>query len=521
MVSSILGGIGLFLLGMVLMTEGLRSAAGDALRRLLIRLTGGPIESLLSGAAMTALVQSSSATTLTTIGFVSAGLLTFPQAVGVIFGANLGTTSTAWLVSAVGLKFKVSLIALPLVGAGTLMKVLSGGRHAFIGQAIAGFGLIFVGIDFLQDGMQTLSSRIDPAIFPKATIAGSLLLVGAGIVMTVLMQSSSAAIATTLAALASGTITLAQGAALVIGQNVGTTVTAFLAAIGASVAAKRTALAHILFNAITGVVAFLLIPVLLRLIRWIGDGGDAVTLAAFHTTFNLLGVALLLPFIGRFADLVTRLIPERGNPLTRNLDASVRGISPVAVEAARRTARSIASVVFEVLVEMLNGARPRDGKERLTEAEDALAETRRFMAGIRSSPEMSNEYARHVSTLHALDHLAHLADRIEESLSHSSPLSRSRQIMESAGDLVTALGEGEAWLRGDEGEPPVVRLEAASAAIARARIEVRKDLLERTALGELDPEEVVGLLDASHRIERIAYHAWRVMHHVAGGGEMT
>ncbi|MBA3886586.1 MAG: Na/Pi cotransporter family protein [Acidobacteria bacterium] len=264
MIPALAGGIGLFLLGMILLTDGLKAAAGDALRRLLAHFTGGPIKALLSGAAVTAVVQSSSATTLTTIGFVSAGLLTFPQAVGVIFGANLGTTSTGWIVSLLRLKLNIGRVALPLVAVGAMMRLLTPGRTAAVGLALAGFGLIFVGIDMLQVGMAGLALRLDPGALPGGTVAGRLLLVGVGIVMTIIMQSSSAALATTLTALASGTIDLQQGAALVIGQNVLTTMTAGLAAIGASVPAKRTALAHILFNVFTGVAAFAVLPVMLR-----------------------------------------------------------------------------------------------------------------------------------------------------------------------------------------------------------------------------------------------------------------
>jgi len=239
-----LGGIGLFLLGMILMTDGLKTAAGNALRKALARFTGGPLSALLSGATLTALVQSSSATTLATIGFVSAGILTFEQAVGVVFGANLGTTSTGWLVSLLGFKVSIAAFALPMVGAGALANLLGRGRWRAAGLAVAGFGLIFVGIDQLQVGMAGLATRLDPSMLPGDNLAGRLALVGLGVLMTVVMQSSSAAVATTLAALHAGTIGLDHAAALVIGQNVGTTVTAGLAAIGASTAARRTALAH-------------------------------------------------------------------------------------------------------------------------------------------------------------------------------------------------------------------------------------------------------------------------------------
>ena len=196
------------------MTDGLKAVAGDSLRAILARFTGGPVTAVMTGVAITLVVQWSSATVLMTIGFVSAGLLTFAQSVGVIFGANLGTTSTGWLVALLGLRFSISAVALPLVGIGALARLLTRGRTASMGMVLAGFGLIFVGIDYLQAGMDSFSEHFDPAIFPAETVTGRLVLVGIGIIMTVVLQSSSATVTTTLTALHSGTILPEQAAAL-------------------------------------------------------------------------------------------------------------------------------------------------------------------------------------------------------------------------------------------------------------------------------------------------------------------
>jgi phosphate:Na+ symporter len=333
--TNVLGGIGLFLIGMILTTDGLRTAAGDALRRVLLRFTGGPYKALLSGALVTALVQSSSATTLATIGFVGAGLIRFEQALGVILGANIGTTATSWLVAWFGLKFSVSSLAYPMVGIGALLKLFLRGRWSHVGLALAGFGIIFIGIDTLQGGMKSLSHILTPQQLPDDTFIGRILLIGLGLLLTAIMQSSSAAMATTLTALDSGSISLQQAAAIVIGANIGTTVTAGIAAVGASTAAKRTALAHAVFNTVTGGVAFLLLPALGFLIahmdtRW-SKGNAALSLAAFHTFFNVLGVLIHLPFLQRFAALILRLIPDRGPPLTRLLDPSTTHLGTLAI----------------------------------------------------------------------------------------------------------------------------------------------------------------------------------------------
>ena len=208
MFAQLLGGIGLFLLGMILMTEGLKALAGGALRDVLTRFTGGRLQAAASGAALTAMVQSSSATTLATIGFVSAGLLPFAPAVGVIVGAAVGTTSTGWLVSVLGLKFSISAIAMPLVGVGALIRLLGRGRAANLGMALAGFGVIFIGIATLQGGLDDLAQRFDLTAVRGETIPGRLLLVAIGFAMTVVMQSSSAAVATSISALHSRAISL-------------------------------------------------------------------------------------------------------------------------------------------------------------------------------------------------------------------------------------------------------------------------------------------------------------------------
>ncbi|MEQ9617203.1 MAG: Na/Pi symporter, partial [Phycisphaerales bacterium] len=248
MILETMGGLGLFLLGMMLLTDGLKQLAGQAMKKLLARFVRGPFSGLTTGALFTALIQSSSATTLTTIGFVSAGLITFQQAVGVVFGANIGTTSTGWIVSLLGLKISLGAVSPPLILLGVLLRLFSRDRFAALGGALAGFALIFFGIGVMQTGMEDLAARIDPASIPGDGLTGRFLLVLIGVVMTVVMQSSSAAVAATLIAVDSGAIGFEQAAALVVGQNIGTTVTAAIASIGASTPAKRTALAHIAFN---------------------------------------------------------------------------------------------------------------------------------------------------------------------------------------------------------------------------------------------------------------------------------
>lgn len=520
MIGTLLGGIGLFLLGMILMTDGLKAAAGDALRRGLETLTGGAGRAMVSGMAVTALVQSSSATVLTTIGFVSAGLLTFTQAVGVIFGANLGTTSTGWIVSLLGLKVSVSAIALPLVGLGALARFLLRGRASSLGLALAGFGLIFVGIDFLQLSMGSLASSVDPGQFPGASIGGRALLVLVGAVMTVVLQSSSAAVATTLTAVHSGTIGLDQATMLVIGQNIGTTVTAALATVGASVPAKRTGLAHILFNVVAALAAFALAPLFLYLVQGAllpGADDPAVALAGFHTAFNLLGVLILLPVAPRFGALVIRMVPERGASLTRNLDPSVAEIPAVAVEVARRTVLAIASKAVRVATGLLRRMDGGPAPASLAPAVRALGETRAFLRDVRTSPSSTTEHGRHLAVLHALDHLDRLTEMLEEDTA-------GRRIQDDGGEtlrkeLIGLLEHVGQWLEASDGHSPAEALEARSLQMAEHRKRRRIEILELAASGALDPDEALERLEGLRWLDRLIYHVWRAVHHLAAPGD--
>lgn len=519
MLTKTLGGIGLFLLGMTLLTDGLKSVAGDALRRTLGRLTGGRFSALMTGAAVTAIVQSSSATTLATIGFVSAGLLSFPQAVGVVFGANLGTTSTSWIVSLLGLKFSVSSFALPLVGVGALLKLLTRERLSQVGLALAGFGLIFVGIDFLQAGLLSVGDRFRLTDLDTKGMSGRLLLVLIGAVMTVVLQSSSAASATTLAAVSAGTIDLTQAAALVIGQNIGTTVTAAVASVGASVPAKRTALAHVLFNLLTGVVAFAILPVFVRVVDALSESfgatNDAVSLAAFHTAFNLLGVVLLLPLVVRFAGLVERMVPDRTPTLTRHLDRSVSSLPSVAVEAARRALRDVTTIVCTMLEGLIEG-RTRI-VDRAAQADHALRDVRRFLAQVRSEPESSATRQAHLSALHAIDHLERLLSLGRETAA-AGHAPRPPALAELQARVLGVLATSKGSFREGAGGGIVERLAPLVSEIEALRADARSRILEETANGLVDPDAALARLDAVRRLDSVARHLQRLAYHLSDHG---
>ncbi|MFZ9682508.1 MAG: Na/Pi cotransporter family protein [Cephaloticoccus sp.] len=408
MIAQLLGGIGLFLLGMLLLTDGLKAAAGEALKGVLTRFTGRTTSAFFSGVTITAMVQSSSATTLATIGFVSAGLLTFAQAIGVVIGSSVGTTPTGWIVSLLGLKLSVGKIALPLVGIGALMRLVLKDRAAALGLALAGFGLIFVGIEGLQQGMDGLSAHVQPENFPAPTLLGRLLLVLIGIVLTVIMQSSSAAVATTITAFHAGTLDLAQSLSIVIGASIGTTVTAALAAIGASVPARRTALVHIVFNTFASALGFVLLPLFLWLIAAFSPRPGAWALAVFHTAFNVAAALIVLPTVQRFSTFIVRLLPDPQPAPTGHLDASLAQVPEVALEALRRALRSCA-IAAANWVRSHSGSAAAAGEITLAALRASLNECLEFLGRVPATvPVRSDLPNPRLAVIHAMDHLDQL-----------------------------------------------------------------------------------------------------------------
>lgn len=287
--------LGLFMFGMLYLEDSLKKAAGSSFKRWVKISTDTHAKAVLTGTAATALLQSSSVVTLMALSLVGAGLMNLQSSIGVIFGSNIGTTATGWIIALIGFKFDIKLIALLMVGLGGIGSVLSGEgktRHTFGG--IAGFGLIFLGLEGLKESFSTLSTQIDIARYQHYN---PLVFLGIGLILTAIIQSSSASIAIAQSALFTGILGFEHAAAFVIGANIGTTITAVLGAIGGSSDKKRTALAHILFNLSTGTVAFILLNPIIWGITHIGFDQSVEGLALFHTLFNLLGVMIWYPFI--------------------------------------------------------------------------------------------------------------------------------------------------------------------------------------------------------------------------------
>ncbi len=360
-IATLLGGLGLFLVAMDLMTDGLKLAAGQSLRKLLANWTSTLIRAVFSGMLMTAIVQSSSAVTVASLGFVNAGLLRMRQAVGIIYGANIGTTMTAWLVAMIGFKLDVHAFALPAIGIGAfLMLVRSTGRRLGIGRALVGFGLFFLGISTLQQAFEGIVASFDLSTITLEGAPQVFVYLAIGIVMTILTQSSSAAIAITISAASAQMIGIYAAAAMVIGANVGTTSTAVLASIGATPNAKRLATAQVIFNIATAVVALLLLPAMFYTVEALRDmmkltPNVGVSLALFHTVFNCLSVLLAMPLNNKLVSFLERRFVSTGESLgkPRYLDKTTAGTPVLAVNALilelQRTAEHIGDAAKQTL----------------------------------------------------------------------------------------------------------------------------------------------------------------------------
>lgn len=346
----ILGSLGLFLYGMKLMSEGLQKVSGERLRTVMRSMAGNRFKGVFSGTLVTAVIQSSSATTVMVVSFVNAGLLTLRESIGVIMGANLGTTTTAWIIAALGFKLELSSLALPLVGFGVIISFCKKPGWRSTGELFVGLGLLLMGLDFLKSSVPDMNTE-SVALewlqrYSNMGFLSVLLFLMFGVLFTIIVQSSSVAVAITITMAAKGWIDLDLSAAIILGENIGTTITANIAAITANLAAKRAAIAHFVFNVLGVIWVLCVFYLFLEMIKWIvplNPNPDAATLAAmgisnfdsltgaareaalmklaiperlamFHTMFNFCNICLLISFVPQIEKItcwILRSKPDR------------------------------------------------------------------------------------------------------------------------------------------------------------------------------------------------------------------
>ncbi len=543
------GGLGFFLFGMGLLSEGIKAVAGNRMKDFLGALTRKRLMAVLLGALATMLVQSSSATTVMTVGFVNAGLLTLRQALCVILGANVGTTVTAWLVSILGLgSFKISAYALPLVGAGFFLSIIARGqRNKNLGTIMLGFGMLFIGINFMQEAFSPIKDS--PAAQDLLITLSSypLLALLAGTLLTILMQSSSASIMII-------QILALQGAfgtdwpnvlnlviPFVLGDNIGTTITAQLAAVRTSRNAKRAAMGHTIFNVI-GVVyilPFVWIGLFGNFISWItpwelSQRTIMADMAAANTLIKLLNTAVFLPVIGLLETIVIRLLPVKPYEAEMKpvaLEDHFLATPVIALQQVTRELHRMVKIARKATVKAITGLMD-DDLEKIEEARRKERQTDEFQYEITAylsklarrplSRELSDEIPVLLHTVNDLERIGDLAVNITEITERktSQKICFDDETMQEARNLLGFIKKMFAYIRtalknGDK--------DAAKAALElenrlnNVQIEVRKNRVRRIGNNECSAEAGLILIDLVDNVEKIGDHLANIAQSVLGG----
>ncbi|MCD4795926.1 MAG: Na/Pi cotransporter family protein, partial [Candidatus Cloacimonetes bacterium] len=390
MIFKLLGSLGVFLYGMRVMSDGLQKVAGNRMQAILNYMTNNRFLAVMTGFLITALIQSSSATTVMVVSFANASLLNLSQSIGVIMGANIGTTVTTWIVSFFGFKFKISAIALPIIGIGLPFIFSKLRKRRDFGEVLIGFGLLFLGLAFLKESVPDIKNNPEILAFLQnytdLGFLSFLIFVGVGTILTVIVQSSSAAMAITVTMAFKGWIDFPTAAAIVLGENIGTTITAFLASIGTTVNARRAARAHMLFN-IFGVIwiAFIFqyfLKFILSLTPWdeTVQSNLPLNLSLFHSIFNITNTIIFLPFVSYFTILVTKLVKQKERDVSKEykltyISTGLQDTAQLNILKAKSEIGKMANVteeMFKTFLEVFNNPDKKMGDkiEELKEQEE-------------------------------------------------------------------------------------------------------------------------------------------------------
>ena len=361
---TIASGVAILLFGMIMLEEGFKVFTKGPLQNILKNATDKLYKGITAGALVTALIQSSSLVSVITISFISAGLISLSGGIGLIFGANIGTTATAWLVAGFGLKIKISALAMPMLIFGLVFSFKKNVTFKGIGNVLAGLGFFFLGIHYMKEGFDVFKEYIDLSQFAVSGFLGALLYTGLGIIITTILQSSSATLALILTALSVGQIEYENALALAIGANVGTTITAVLGSLSANSSGRRLAIAHLIFNFFTGLVALCFIFPLANLVNYLSnflnfsETDYTLKLALFHTIFNVLGVVLMIPFISRLETFLLTLFKEKdgkGIEEPKYLNASVLKFPGALISSVLDESKYLyKNAIFEIVAHALN-----------------------------------------------------------------------------------------------------------------------------------------------------------------------
>ncbi len=517
----LVGGVGLFLFGIKIMGESLQDLAGDKLRQLISSLTSTPVKGVLVGALVTVLIQSSSATTVMSVSFVHAGLMTLKQAVGVIMGANIGTTVTAQLIA-----FNIKHYALPIIGIGMILSVFGRSkRNKYIGNGLVGFGLLFLGMQHMGDAMSFLRGREDIFLaFSSNPVLGVLV----GAIVTMLVQSSSATIGLTIAMSVQGLIGIDIAIPILLGDNIGTTITAVIASLGSNRAAKQAAAAHVMFNVI-GVSIFLAAMPIFKSAVLMTSGGIARQIANAHTLFNVTNTLIFLPFASQFVKLIQHLVPSKGEVYFSGpqfLDKRLIDASPAAaVDGVRKEIIRMGDVIRSMLRDVhsafvnddINMVQQVNQTEKIiNELTHQIADYSAKLWEISLSEDLStvlSSYVNGVSDIERIgDHAQNIVELYEYKRDHK--LTFSEKGKEEFDEMFTTTlcavdlsMEAVADQDADKAREVVDVLEAKIDSMEK---DLRKKHIKRLNKGKCHPSSGVIFIDILSNLERIGDHAHNI-----------
>jgi len=537
----LIGGLGFFFFGMQIMSEGLKKIAGERLKSILHVVTKLPIIGILAGALITCLIQSSSATSVMVVGFVNASLLTLKQAIAVIMGANIGTTFTAWLVSSMSV-FKITHYALPLVGIGFALNALGRNKNAkFWGQVIMGFGILFIGLGFMKDAFEPLKeSQYVKDIFVSFS-QNPLLGVLVGIIFTVLLQSSSATIAIIQVLAFNGLISFPAAIPLILGDNIGTTITAQLAAMGANINARRTAMSHTIFNVLG--VGYMLIFVYngwyIKLIDFIIPG--AITsknimfhIAVSHSLFNITNTLVFLPLIGILERTCVWLIPKKKGaiePGPQYLEKHLLNTPTIAIEQARKetvrmlgiASESVSSAVKGFFKNDMNALKPVPEMEQAVD--DLQSSITQYLVEISQKDLTQVESEELPVMIHSVndverigDHSENIVELVERKLEKKLPFTDNaiKELTLMWNELHSMMIETAIALEKDDfkiAEKVLVREER----INKFQTELKKSHVDRLGEGSCNLKSGIVFIDLVDNLEKIGDHLSNIAQGVLEG----
>lgn len=539
---TILGGLGVFLFGLRIMSGGLQQLAGARLRAILSGLTRNRFAGIFSGFLITCAVQSSSATTVLVVSFANAGLLTLAQSMGLVMGANIGTTLTAWIVSLLGFKVKIAAFALPIIGIGFPLSFVESHRAKQLSQTMVGFGLLFLGLTFLKDGVPDLKSNPEAFAFAESLshygFGSTVIFVLFGVLLTVIVQSSSASTAITLTMVAKGWIDLDLAAAMILGENIGTTITAQIASIGANRNARRVANFHTLFNLIGTAWMIGLMPFFLGLIRQIipGDPTTEVLVATtqvalFHSAFNILNTLLLVGFIKQLGRLVMKLVPlveeEETNRL-RFLETPLAATPELGLLEARRALQEMVKVcqrAFGNVKNVIDHPREKLGKvvdavkrdEQLTDdMEDQIVHFCAALAAHGGSEDVGENVARYVEMAGDIerigDHCVNLVLLAQRRFDKKYDFTDEGQDeLHSMLETVERMLEATEQALDPQHAIPMADAKLLEAKINKIRNTTRKRQAQRMQEGDLNVRRGLIFLDMMTNMEKIGDYCWNVV----------